>query len=63
MASINGGGGFDLAVYVNEGASINAQLASGTVTGATAGTDTLLSVEAIVGTNFADIFNAAGFTA
>ncbi len=60
---IDGGGGFDTAVYGNEDALINVQLAAGVVTGgANTGTDTLLSVEGISGTDFADIFNAFGFT-
>jgi Ca2+-binding RTX toxin-like protein len=59
---INGGGGFDTAVYGNEGALINVQLAAGVVTGGVdTGTDTLLSVEAISGTSFSDILNASGF--
>jgi Ca2+-binding RTX toxin-like protein len=63
---INGGGGFDRAAYnlAYSGAGINVQLAAGTVTGGTdIGTDTLTSVEAIWGTEFADIYNATGFTA
>ena len=60
---IDGGGGFDTAVYGNEDALIKVQLAAGVVTGGVdTGTDTLLSVEGISGTEFADIFNAAGFT-
>jgi Ca2+-binding RTX toxin-like protein len=63
---INGGGGFDRAIYNGDGniaAGINVALAAGTVTGgAGVGTDTLRSVEAIRGTDFADTFNATGFT-
>ena len=36
-------------------------LAAGTVTGAGVGTDTLLSVENIRGSNFADSYDATGF--
>jgi Ca2+-binding RTX toxin-like protein len=64
--TINGGGGFDRAVYnlAYSGTGINVQLAAGTVTGGTdIGTDTLTSVESIWGTEFADIYNATGFTA
>ena len=64
--TINGGGGFDRASYnvAYSGTGINVQLAAGTVTGGTdIGTDTLSSVEAIWGTEFADIYNATGFTA
>ena len=62
---IDGGGGFDRAVYNGafDGVGITVNLAAGTVTGgSTTGTDTLRSIEAIWGTEFADIYNAAGFT-
>lgn len=62
---IDGGGGFDRAVYQGafDGTGINVQLAKGIVTGGpTTGTDTLLSVEAIRGTDFADVYDASGFT-
>ena len=62
--TIDGRGGFDRAVYANEDAGIDVQLAAGIVTGgANTGTDTLRSIEAISGTEFADIYNATGFTA
>ncbi|UPK37904.1 hypothetical protein IVB18_11715 [Bradyrhizobium sp. 186] len=63
---IDGRGGYDFAVYNNDvttttGIAVN--LAAGTVTGdATIGTDTLRSVEAVRGTNFADIFDSTGFS-
>ena len=64
--TINGGGGFDRAVYSNSfgGSGINVQLADGTVTpidpthGIDIGSDTLRSVEAIWGTDFDDVYNA-----
>ena len=60
---INGGGGFDTAVYGNEDALINVQLAAGTVAGGpNTGQDTLQSVEGITATEFADVLNAAGFS-
>src|SRR5882672_4249429 len=63
---INGDGGFDRAIYSGDGtatAGISVALAAGSVTGdAAVGTDTLISVEAVRGTNFADTYNAAGFT-
>ena len=56
-------GGFDRAVYANEDTGINVQLAAGIVTGGpNTGTDTLRSIEAITGTEFADTYNATGFT-
>ncbi len=74
---IDGKAGFDTARYDNNPASdasiplttgVNIQLAAGTVTGRDAattaiyGTDTLRSIEAIRGTNAADIFDATGFS-
>jgi Ca2+-binding RTX toxin-like protein len=63
---INGDGGFDRAIYNGDGdvtAGISVALAAGIVTGdAAVGTDTLISVEAVRGTDFADTYNAAGFT-
>ncbi|MBR1287745.1 hypothetical protein JQ568_00005, partial [Bradyrhizobium ottawaense] len=63
---IDGRGGYDFAVYNNDAAAttgITVNLAAGTVTGdATIGTDTLRSVEAVRGTNFADTYDAAGFS-
>src|SRR5207247_110933 len=64
--TINGRGGFDRADYNNDltttsGIAVN--LAAGIVTGdATVGTDTLVSVEAVRGTNFADVYDATGFS-
>jgi VCBS repeat-containing protein len=65
---IDGGGGFDRADYslVHDGIGIDVELAAGTVTdragGTDAGHDTLLSVEAVWGSAFADIYNAVGFS-
>jgi Ca2+-binding RTX toxin-like protein len=65
--TINGGGGFDRAVYNNsfQGSGIDVELADGTVTpivdpahNIDIGNDTLRSVEGIWGTNFADVYNA-----
>ena len=58
---LDGGGGLDRASYTNATGLIVVQLAAGTVTGdASIGTDRLLSVEFIVGTDFADTYNAIG---
>ena len=73
---IDGGGGFSRAVYSSTfnfsstgvGVGVDVELAAGTVTdraggtGIGAGTDTLISVEGVWGTDFADIYNASGFT-
>ena len=62
---IEGGGGFDQALYhsltyVTDG--IRVDLAAGAVTGdASVGHDTLLSIEGIQGSNFADTFVATDF--
>src|SRR5262245_19377294 len=56
--------GNDHVGYGTQTAAINVQLAAGTVDKAASGTrDTLSSIEWITGTNFADIFNAVGFSA
>ena len=60
--TINGGLGFDRAIYTDATAGIAFNLASGTVTGAGVGTDTLTGIEGIIGTNFADTYDATGFT-
>src|SRR5262245_5475457 len=64
---IDGRGGFDRAVYSNDAAvaaGIIVSLAAGRVIGdAAIGSDTLRSVEAVRGTDFADTFDATSFTA
>ncbi len=64
--TIDGRGGFDRADYNTDATTtsgITVHLAAGTVTGdATIGTDTLVSVEAVRGTNFADTYDATGFS-
>jgi hypothetical protein len=59
-------GGYDIVTYNNDPATtsgITVHLAAGTVTGdATVGTDTIRHVEAVRGTNFADTYNAVGYT-
>jgi|GEM_PF-2573877 len=65
---IDGNGGFDRARYdidIRTTAGINVQLAAGTVTGGggAVGNDTLKSIESVFGTDFADVYNASGFTA
>ena len=63
---IDGRGGFDQAVYntsflTASGVSVN--MAMGTVSGdATIGIDTLRSIEQVIGTNFADTYDATGFS-
>ncbi|MEZ2144665.1 Ig-like domain-containing protein [Bradyrhizobium sp. DN5] len=63
---IDGRGGFDRVDYNNDpttASGITVNLAAGTLTGdATVGHDTLVSIEAVRGTNFADTYNASGFS-
>jgi Ca2+-binding RTX toxin-like protein len=59
---IDGGGGFDRASYAFDESGITVSLATGVVTGGpTTGTDTLRSIEGIVGTEFNDVYDATGF--
>ncbi len=62
---IDGRGGFDTALFNNmtyTTGGVLVVLAAGTVTGdASTGTDTLRSIEAVQGTNFADTFDATGY--
>jgi VCBS repeat-containing protein len=57
---IDGGQGFDRAIYTDATSGITVNLAAGTVTGGS-GSDTLINVESIVGSDFADTINTAGF--
>ena len=59
---LDGGLGFDRAVYLDATGSVTINLAAGTASGAGVGNDTLIGIEGIVGSNFADTFDATGFT-
>ena len=63
--TLDGRGGFDKAIYNADGAvtsGIHVDMAAGTVTGdAAVGTDTLISIESVRGTDFADTFDATGY--
>ncbi|MHC4050467.1 VCBS domain-containing protein [Bradyrhizobium sp. 25ACV] len=59
---LDGGPGFDRAVYTDATGGVTINLAAGTASGAGVGTDTLVNIEAAIGSDFADTFNAAGFT-
>ena len=54
--------GFDRALYTDATGGITVNLAAGTVSGPGVGNDTLIAIEGVVGSDFADTFNAAGFT-
>ncbi|PPQ19123.1 hypothetical protein CV770_12515 [Bradyrhizobium sp. AC87j1] len=58
---LDGGTDFDRAVYTDATGGISVNLAAGTVSGPGVGTDTLVAIEAVVGSDFADTFNATGF--
>ncbi len=60
---IDGKGGYDRADYISSSEGITVNMALGTVTGAASqGNDTLLNVEAIRATMFADSYTATGFS-
>jgi Ca2+-binding RTX toxin-like protein len=62
--TLDGGAGFDRAVYTGATEGISVALAAGTVAGgASTGTDALRGIEAVQGTNFVDKYDASGFTA
>ena len=60
--TLDGGLGFDRAVYSDATGSVTINLAAGTASGAGVGSDTLIGIEGAVGSDFADTFNATGFT-
>ncbi|CAN7756272.1 VCBS domain-containing protein [Bradyrhizobium sp. LjRoot220] len=60
--ALDGGLGFDRADYSDATGGITVNMAAGTVTGPGVGSDTLVGIEAVTGSNFADTFNGAGFT-
>ncbi len=60
--TIDGGSGYDRAVYSTAAESISVNLGTGIVTGGTTvGTDTLLNIESVLGTDYADTFDARTF--
>ena len=59
--TIDGGNSLDRASYADATGAVTVNMASGTASGAGVGNDTLVSIEAAVGSDFADTYNAAGF--
>ena len=60
---INGNGGLDRANYLFEDSGIVVHMAAGQVVGGlNTGTDILSSVESVIGTDFADTYDATGFS-
>ena len=49
-------------MYSDATGSVTINLAAGTASGAGVGSDTLIGIEGAVGSDFADTFNATGFT-
>jgi len=54
--TLNGEAGFDTAAYADATGAITVDLAANTVTGPGIGTDTLISIERIIGSSFGDTF-------
>ncbi len=59
--TINGGGGLDNAEYTDAASTVTINLAAGTASGGSVGTDTLRSVESIWGSTHNDVYSAVGF--
>ncbi|MEH2614336.1 Ig-like domain-containing protein [Bradyrhizobium sp. AZCC 1693] len=59
---LDGGQSFDRAVYTDATGPVTINLAAGTASGAGVGTDTLINIEGAIGSNFADTFDATGFS-
>jgi VCBS repeat-containing protein len=59
---IDGGTGFDRAIYTDATGGITVNMAAGTASGAGVDSDTLVNIEGIVGSSFADTYDARGFT-
>ena len=59
--TLNGGAGLDRAIYTDATGPITVNMVAGTVSGAGVGNDTLVSVESIRGSAFADTYVATGY--
>src|SRR4029079_10600594 len=59
---IDGGLGLDRTIYTAASGGISVDMAAGTVSGPGVGSDTLVSIEEIRGSNFADTYVATGYT-
>jgi len=53
--TLNGGAGFDTASYTSSTAAVNVNLSTGVATDGLGGTDTLTSIESVIGSAYADI--------
>lgn len=61
--TIIGNGGYDRVSYFDVDSGISVSLAAGIITGVEIGTDILIGVEDVRGTEGDDVYNAAGYTA
>ena len=59
---LDGGAGYDWAVYTDAAGGVTINMAAGTASGPGVDNDTLVAIEAVVGSDFADTFIATGFT-
>ena len=59
---LDGGSGLDRAIYTDATGPISVDMALGTVSGPGVGSDTLVSIEQIRGSDFADTYVATGYT-
>ncbi|MCC5669666.1 hypothetical protein LC653_39130 [Nostoc sp. CHAB 5784] len=55
---IDGGAGFDTAVYLDASSAVNVNLSTGVVTGGSGG-DTLISIERVIGSRFNDVLTGS----
>jgi hypothetical protein len=60
--TIDGGQDFDRAIYTDATGGITVNLQAGTATGAGIGSDTLIAVDGVIGSNYNDHFDSTGFT-
>ncbi|MCC7427462.1 MAG: hypothetical protein IT557_11185, partial [Alphaproteobacteria bacterium] len=58
--SIDGGGGFDIASYENAGSGVTVNLGGGSGTDGVGGTDTLVNIEGVRGSDFNDVLTGDG---
>ncbi|MCA1476157.1 tandem-95 repeat protein [Bradyrhizobium sp. NBAIM08] len=60
--NLDGGADFDRAIYAEATGGITVHLGAGTATGPGVGTDTLISIDGVIGSNFNDYLDSTGYT-